>query len=118
MVPVKTKPFLKNISHQLLLSHTMDIDHSTTCDVTPAAEEGHNNPLTPQRIPFRCLTPIGANASPTLSEGFIREYLSPGTIYAPGVRYSNTPITRENSPALAAVSAGVGSSLCKYPYIF
>ncbi|KAH8152243.1 uncharacterized protein LAJ45_03669 [Morchella importuna] len=74
------------------------VNHDAACDVTAGVKvAGHSNPLTPHRRPFRCLTPVGANASPTLSEGFIRDYLSPGTVYVPRSR-SQTPSSGTNSP--------------------
>ncbi|KAI5839721.1 hypothetical protein DFP73DRAFT_529869 [Morchella snyderi] len=87
------------------------IDSSTGGDGSPEVNViDYRNPRTPERRPFRPLTPIGANASPTLSEGFIRDYLSPGTAYIPGLRCSSSPITRGNSPARGPGGAEVWSS--------
>lgn len=64
----------------------------------------------------RWLTQVEVDAPPTLSDGFIRDYISPGTTYVPGLRHSKTPATREHSPVWTPESVEGNWSLGNNPY--
>lgn len=83
-----------------------------------AKENGESRTLGDARHLSRWLTQVEADAAITLSEGFTRDYISPGTTYVPGLRYTKTPVKRENSPLWTAESIEGHSSLGNNPYTF